>query len=68
MKWTRETIIDELASWIVSGTAVDASFLKRHGPPGLVPAALRVFGRFDAAMNVAGLHVAKLYPEGPRAR
>ena len=65
VRWTREAIINELASWMLSGTAIDASFVKRHGPPGLVPAALRVFGRFDAALNVAGLHVARLYPAGP---
>jgi hypothetical protein len=64
VRWTREAIIEELSSWILSGTAIDASFVKRHGPPGLVPAALRVFGRFDAALNVASLHVAKLYPDG----
>jgi hypothetical protein len=68
VRWTRETIVDELASWIVSGTALDASFVQRHGPPGLVPAARRIFGRFDAALNVAGLHVAKLYPDGPPGR
>jgi hypothetical protein len=68
VRWTREAIINELASWMLSGTAIDASFLKRHGPPGLVPATLRVFGRFDAALNVAGLHVARLYPDGPPAR
>jgi hypothetical protein len=68
VRWTRESIIDELARWMVAGTAVDSSFVRRHGPPGLVPAALRIFGRFDAALNVAGLHVAKLYPDGPPAR
>lgn len=68
MQWTREAIVDELARWILSGTAIDASFVTRHGPPGLVPAARRVFGRFDAALNVAGLHVAKLYPDGPPGR
>lgn len=67
VRWTRESIIDELARWMVTGTALDASFVKRNGPPGLVPAAIRVFGRFDAALNVAGLHVAKLYPAGPPA-
>jgi hypothetical protein len=67
-RWTRETVISELASWIMSSTAIDAAFLKRHGPPGLVPASVRIFGRFDAALNVAGLHVAKLYPEGPPNR
>jgi hypothetical protein len=68
VRWTRETIIDELARWMVAGTSIDASFLKRHGPPGLVSAALRIFGRFDAALNVAGLQVAKLYPDGPPGR
>jgi hypothetical protein len=66
-RWTRDAIIDELARWMMTGTALDASFVKRNGPPGLVPAAIRVFGRFDAALNVAGLHVAKLYPAGPPA-
>jgi hypothetical protein len=68
VRWTREAIIEELARWMVTGTTTDSSFVKRHGPPGLVSAALRIFGRFDAALNVAGLHVAKLYPDGPPAR
>jgi hypothetical protein len=68
VRWTRESIISELARWMVTGSTIEASFLKRHGPPGLVPAALRIFGRFDAALNVAGLQVAKLYPDGPPAR
>jgi len=63
--WTRESIINELASWMLSGTAIDAPFVTRHGPPGLVAASRRVFGRFEAALNVAGLHVSKLYPDGP---
>jgi hypothetical protein len=66
--WTRDSIIQELASWIVSGTEIDATFVQRHGPPGLVAAARRIFGRFDAALNVAGLHVSKLYPDGPPAQ
>lgn len=66
--WTRETIINELATWMSSGTAVDATFVTRHGPPGLVAATRRVFGRFEAALNVAALHVSKLYPDGPPAR
>ena len=66
--WTRETIINELASWMASGTAIDAAFVTRHGPRGLVAAARRIFGRFEAALNVAGLHVEKLYPEGPPKR
>lgn len=64
-QWTRESITEELANWLVSGNSTDASFVTRHGPPGLAAAARRVFGRFDAALNVAGLHVAKLYPDGP---
>ena len=66
--WTREAIIEELASWMMGGTAIDATFVTRHGPPGLVAATRRIFGRFDAALNVAGLHVSKLYPDGPPAR
>jgi hypothetical protein len=63
--WTREAIIEELASWMASGTAIDAAFVARHGPRGLVAATRRIFGRFDAALNVAGLHFSKLYPDGP---
>jgi hypothetical protein len=66
--WTREAIIEELASWMASGTAIDAAFVARHGPPGLVAATRRIFGRFDAALNVAGLHFSKLYPDGPPSR
>lgn len=66
--WTREAIIEELASWMASGTAIDAAFVARHGPPGLVAATRRIFGRFDAALNVAGLHFSKLYPDGPPNR
>jgi hypothetical protein len=68
MRWTRDAIITELASWMTNGSMVDASFMKRHGPPGLVAAALREFGRFDAALNVASLQVARLYSDGPKAR
>jgi len=66
--WTREAVIEELASWMASGTAIDAAFVARHGPPGLVAATRRIFGRFDAALNVAGLHFSKLYPDGPPSR
>ena len=64
-RWTRESVVDELVRWLVSGTSVDAAFLTRHGPRGLVAAARRIFGRFDAALNVAALEIARLYPEGP---
>lgn len=68
VQWTHESIIHELATWMSSGTAIDAAFVSRHGPPGLVPAARRIFGRFEAALNVAGLHVSKLNPDGPPPR
>jgi hypothetical protein len=67
-RWTRDTIISELATWLLSGTAIDAQFMTRHGPKGLVAAIRRVFGRFDAALNLAALHNARLYPEGPPVR
>ncbi|MFT3695840.1 MAG: hypothetical protein QM831_22075 [Kofleriaceae bacterium] len=66
--WTRETIVSELATWLASGTAIDASFLKRHGPRGLVAAAKKTFGRFEAALNVASLHLSTMYPDGPPSR
>jgi hypothetical protein len=66
--WTRDKIVSELATWLVSGTTIDAAFVTRHGPPGLVAATRRVFGRFDAALNVASLHVSKMYPDGAPAR
>jgi hypothetical protein len=66
--WTRETVVNELASWLLSGTAIDATFVARHGPPGLVAATRRIFGRFEAALNVAALHISKLYPDGPPGR
>lgn len=66
--WTRTSIINELATWMASGTTIDAMFLTRHGPPGLVAATRRVFGRFEAALNVAALRVSELYPDGPPAR
>jgi hypothetical protein len=66
--WTREAIVNELAAWLASGTSIDAAFVARYGPPGLVTATRKIFGRFDAALNVASLQVAKLYPDGPPSR
>jgi len=40
-RWTRETIVSELAAWMLSGTAIDAQFIARHGPPGLADRAGR---------------------------
>jgi hypothetical protein len=62
--WGRDRIVAELAALLASGTAIDARFVARHGPPGLAAATRRMFGRFDAALNVAALHLAKLYPDG----
>ncbi|MGN6108919.1 MAG: hypothetical protein ACTHU0_27685 [Kofleriaceae bacterium] len=63
-KWTRETVTDELAKWLLNGSAVEAAWVTRHGPPGLVTAARRIFGRFEAALNVASLHLNAMYPDG----
>ena len=62
-KWTREGVLDELAMLLRSGTSIDAAFVARYGPRGLVAAARKMFGRFEAALNVAGLQVARLNPE-----
>lgn len=67
-QWTRETVTDELTNWMLGGASSDAAFVKRHGPPGLVAAARRIFGRFEAALNVAAINISKLYPEGPPKR
>jgi hypothetical protein len=67
-KWTRETIVDELARWMIGGAAIDGAFMTRHGPPGLTAAARRIFGRFDAALNVAALEVPRQYPDGAPER
>jgi hypothetical protein len=42
--------------------------VNRYGPPGLVGAAKKIFGRFDAALNVAALHLSKIQPDGPPKR
>ena len=67
VKWTRDTVIAELCEWLISGI-VEPAFLRRHGKPGLVTAATRIFGRFDSALNVANLYLAKQYPDGPPKR
>jgi hypothetical protein len=63
--WTRESIINELATWVSSGTTIDAAFMARHGPRGLVAAARKIFGRFEAAMNLTALHLSKVQAENP---
>ena len=66
-RWTRDAVIAELCEWLISGI-VEPAFLRRHGKPGLVTAATRIFGRFDSALNVANLYLAKQYPDGPPAK
>lgn len=57
-KWTRDAVIAELGRWLISTKDIEPAFLKRHGPRGLVDAAKRIFGRFDAALNAANLAIA----------
>jgi hypothetical protein len=66
--WTRESVIEELATWLLTSPSVEASFIARHGRRGLVGNAKKIFGRFDAALNAANLHIARIYPEGPPSR
>lgn len=66
--WTREQVVAELGQWILGGTVVEASFVKRHGAPGLVAAAKKHFGRFEAALNAASLAVAPQAAELRAAR
>ena len=63
--WTRESVVAELATWLLTGTVIEAAFVTKHGKPGLVAAARRHFGRFDAALNAANVHLARTYPGGP---
>ncbi len=63
--WTRESVVAELGTWLLTGTVVEAAFVTKHGKPGLVAAARKHFGRFDAALNAANVHLARRYPEGP---
>lgn len=68
-EWTREGVIAELGQWLITSKDVDAAFLKRHGPRGLVDAAKRIFGRFDAALNAANLAIApRMEQKGRGAR
>jgi hypothetical protein len=62
--WSRQQVIDELSSWLLGGNPVEAAFLVRQGHRALVASAKRHFGRFEAALNAANLHLANLHPEG----
>lgn len=66
--WTRDAITEQLMTFLMGGTAIDAAFISRHGPRGLVAAAKKEFGRFEAAMNVASLRVSQLHPDGAPRR
>ncbi len=57
-RWTREAVVHELGAWLLAGQPAEAAFVKRHGPKGLVAAATKFFGRFDAALNTANLAIA----------
>ncbi|TMQ05530.1 MAG: hypothetical protein E6J90_28685 [Deltaproteobacteria bacterium] len=37
-RWTRKSLVSELATWLLSGTVIDAQFRARYGPRGLVAA------------------------------
>jgi hypothetical protein len=63
-QWTRDLVISELATWLLGGNQVEAAFLVRHGHRALVTNAKKFFGRFEAALNAANLHLAKQFPEG----
>jgi hypothetical protein len=67
-EWSRTRVVTELADWLLQEPTIDAATLKRRGHGALASWALRVFGRFDAALNAANLHLAEKYPEGPPKR
>jgi hypothetical protein len=66
--WTRDRVVDELATWVIQDPVIDAATLSRRGQSSLVAAARRLFGRFDAALNAAHLRISELYPDGPPKR
>jgi hypothetical protein len=66
--WSRTRVVTELAQWLLEDPTIDAATLGRRGQGALVSWARRLFGRFDAALNAANLHLAELYPDGPPKR
>ena len=52
------------ATWLLGGNPVEASYLIRHRQRALVTNAKKFFGRFEAALNAANLHLAREYPDG----
>jgi hypothetical protein len=67
-EWTRTRVVTELSDWLLQDPTIDAATLGRRGQGPLASWARRLFGRFDAALNAANLHIAELYPEGPPSR
>ncbi|HVV83609.1 MAG TPA: hypothetical protein VHE35_11075 [Kofleriaceae bacterium] len=63
-QWTRELVVEELSQWLLGGHPVEAAYLIRHRQRALVTNAKKFFGRFDAALNAANLHLSRIYPEG----
>lgn len=63
-QWTRDLVVKELATWLLGGNPVEASYLIRHRQRALVVNAKKFFGRFEAALNAANLKLAQDYPEG----
>jgi hypothetical protein len=67
-EWTRTRVVTELADWLLQDPTIDAATLNRRGQGALASWARRLFGRFDAALNAANLHLAETYPDGPPKR
>jgi len=61
-------VVTELADWLLQEPTIDAATLKRRGQGVLASRAVRLFGRFEAALNAANLHLAEKYPDGPPKR
>jgi len=62
--WTRDRVITELATWLLQESGLDAATLTRRGQAPLATWSRRLFGRFDAALSAANLHLAARYPDG----
>ena len=48
----------------MGGNPVEAAYLIRHRQRALVTNAKRIFGRFEAALNAANLHLSQKHPDG----
>jgi hypothetical protein len=54
---------DLVEHWPVRETTIEQAVVTRHGPRGLEAATRKIVGRFDAALNVAGVEVAIRSPD-----